>query len=253
MMERLKRLFRTLHLQRRSARLQRSQQQNLRMAQDLAKLHANYLSLLKMNKEGQLGITSLAVIRHMTVLLQLRDHESHQHGLRVARLAALLAHRMEIDRSYCAMLELAAPLHDIGMLALSGETCAENSTRGFQRHTELGAAILTSNDHILSIAAMIARSHHEHFDGSGYPDGLLGENIPLEARIVAVADCFDDLLHGLHGHPKLTPQEAFNEVFLHYGTRYDPKVVRALNLAMDEFLAGLRTAPVPAPKLMEVG
>ncbi len=251
-MKRIKRLFRTMYLQRQSMRLHRSQQQNLRMAQDLAKLHANYLSLLRMNKEGQLGITSLAVIRHMTVLLQLRDPASHQHGLRVARLAALLAHRMEIDRSYCSMLELAAPLHDIGMLALSSDSYSDGSdTRTFQRHTELGAAILTADDHILSIAAMIARSHHEHFDGSGYPNGLLGENIPLEARIVAVADYFDDLLHGLHGHPRLNAQEAFNEVFLHYGTRYDPKVVRALNLAMDEFMDGLRTSPVPAPQLME--
>ncbi|MEW5903611.1 MAG: HD domain-containing phosphohydrolase [Pseudomonadota bacterium] len=253
-MKRLKRLLRLLRLQRSTARLQRSQQQNLRMAEDLAKLHANYRSLLKMNKEGQLGITSLAVIRHMTVLLQLRDPASHQHGLRVARLAALLAHRMEIDRSYCAMLELAAPLHDIGMLALSSQSYSDGSdAHAFQRHTELGAAILASDDHILSIAAMIARAHHEHFDGSGYPDGLVGENIPLEARIVAVADHFDDLLHGLHGHPRMSAQEAFNEVFQHYGTRYDPKVVRALNLAMDEFMDGLRTAPAQPEKLMEAG
>jgi response regulator RpfG family c-di-GMP phosphodiesterase len=241
-MKKIYQFFRWTKLQRKEERLRRSHAQNVMMARDLARLHASHTALLRNNTEGQLGITSFAVIKHLTVLLQLRDYENYRHGVRVARLSSILAHQMQLDQSYCAMLELATPLHDIGMLALPDSSKSEDvaSRREyFENHTLLGESILKSDDHLLSISSQIARSHHEHFDGSGYPDRLIGDGIPLGARIVAVADRFDDLLYGLHGNSALSADEAYKVIFDEYGRRFDPKVVRSLDQGKEEFMAAM--------------
>ena len=241
-MKRLIQYIRKLKLRSTWHKLHRSDEQNIMMARDLARVHANYMAVLRKNSEGQLGLSSFAVIKHMTILLRLRDYESYRHGVRVARVAVELARKMGIDNSYCSMLELATPLHDIGMLAIS-HPCEHrelaNHAKAIETHTILGESILRSDDHILSISAQLARSHHEHFDGTGFPDHLVGDEIPLEARIVAVADRFDDLLHGMHGEKPLSPSAAFSVIFEQYGTQFDPKVVRALNLGMDEIIVML--------------
>lgn len=246
-MKRLIQYVRKLSLQSTWQKLHRSDEQNILMARDLSRLHSNYMALLRKNSEGQLGVSSFAVIKHMTILLQLRDYETYRHGIRVARLAAILARKMGIDSAYCAMLELATPLHDIGMLALP-DPCNRKDmgghSSGIERHTTLGETILKSDDHILSIAAQLARSHHEYFDGNGLPDHLIGEEIPLEARIVAVADRFDDLLHGMHGHGPVSPTDAFIAIFEQYGKQFDPKVVRALNESLEELVSVVDSAEI---------
>lgn len=241
-MKRIYQFVRWSSLQRKGAKLRRSNAQNVMMARDLARLHANYTALLRNNTEGQLGIASYAVIKHLTVLLQLRDYENYRHGVRVARLSGILARQMRLDTSYCAMLELATPLHDVGMLALSDSSKSEavtSSRQYFENHTLLGEAILKSDDHILSISSQVARSHHEHFDGSGYPDRLIGDGIPLGARIVAVADRFDDLVCGLHGNSAISTDEAYKVIFDEYGRQFDPKVVRSLDQGKEEFMMAM--------------
>lgn len=241
-MEKIYQFFRWVRLQRKGERLRRSNAQNVMMARDLARLHANHTSLLRNNTVGQLGITSFAVIKHLTVLLQLRDYENYRHGVRVARLSSILARQMQLDQSYCAMLELAAPLHDIGMLAIPDVSSAEDvaSRRNcFDSHTLFGESILKSDDHILSISSQIARSHHENYDGSGYPDRLIGDGIPLGARIVAVADRFDDLVCGLHGNSAHSADEAYKVIFDEYGRQFDPKVVRSLDQGKEEFMMAM--------------
>jgi len=235
-MKRLGEIARRLLLRSDAEKLRRSDAQTLLMAQDLSKLHANYLALMKMRNEGHLAPSSLAVIRHLTILLQLRHYPQHRHGVRTAKLASIMARRMELDSAYCTMIELAAPLHDIGMLAVPRSNMMREVTK---EHVLLGEAILNSDDYILSMAARIARSHHEHFDGSGYPDGLIGEEIPLEARIVAVADRFDHFLHAIDDLEAHSADAAFSQIFEQYGKQFDPIVVRALNQSMDEFLTAM--------------
>lgn len=240
----MKRIIRRLRyqlLQRSAERARRNEQQCLVMSRELMKLYADRRSLTKLNQEGQIGLPSMAVIEHLGTLFRLCDPDAYQHGLRVARLSWRLANKMGIDTDYCTKIELTASLHDIGMLALPFSKSEDPSAAPhITRHTVLGESVLSSSDHILSIAAMITRSHHEHFDGSGYPDGLLGEHIPLEARIVAVADAFDDLVHG----GNMTAEDAYKVMQQHYGTRFDPKVIRALHFALDEYLTDASRSPL---------
>lgn len=128
------------------------------------------------------------------------DPEGRAHPLRVGRIAAMLAAAIGVDDEQQAMLERAAALHDIGKTALPEGVLGHRhvldpeARRVMERHTVLGASILAhAGATWMRLAATIALTHHERWDGSGYPGGLAGEDIPLAARLVAVADVYDAL------------------------------------------------------------
>jgi putative two-component system response regulator len=105
-------------------------------------------------------------------------------------------------------------------------------------HTTVGYEILVDSEtELLRMAGRIALTHHERFDGSGYPHGLRGEEIPIEGRIVAVADAFDALLSDRHHRPAFTVEEATQLIVRRRGTQFDPEVVDALLDNIDEALA----------------
>jgi putative two-component system response regulator len=142
------------------------------------------------------------------------------------------------------LLRAAAPMHDVGKIGISDEilrkagplTGAERSE--MERHTVIGHEILTNSaSELLRIAATIALTHHEHFDGSGYPQGLAGEQIPLEGRITAVADVFDALLSDRCYRPALPVADAVALIREGRGTHFDPRVADALLDHLDEALA----------------
>lgn len=248
----MKKIFdfvRVLALQSQTARLRRSDAQAILMAKDLAKLRADYMALLKLSKKGRLDDSSFAVIKHLTVLMQQRDYAAYRHGVRVAKLAVLIAHQLQMDNAFCAMIELATPLHDIGFVAIPNPAVCATDGHGQDAatdliwHTRLGQLILASEDALLSFAADIAAAHHEHFDGNGYPNGLLGENIPVAARIVAVADYFENLLCGSQYQPPMSAREAYQKVMGEYGSRFDPQVVRGLDKVADDFAVMIENDP----------
>lgn len=128
------------------------------------------------------------------------DPEGSDHPQRVGRIAAMLAAALGIGAAEQALLERAAALHDIGKMALPEGVLGHRhvldpeARRVMERHTTLGAGILAhAATGWMRLAATIALSHHERWDGSGYPAGLKGEAIPLAARLVAVADVYDAL------------------------------------------------------------
>ena len=107
-----------------------------------------------------------------------------------------------------------------------------------KRHTTVGHEILAdSESELLRVAATIALTHHERFDGSGYPHGLAGEEIPLEGRITAVADVFDALLSDRPYRPALTAEETIEVIRKGRGSKFDPQVVDALLEHFDEALS----------------
>ena len=117
-----------------------------------------------------------------------------------------------------------------------------------ERHTEAGYRLLTgSGNDLLELAATIARSHHERWDGSGYPYGLAGEEIPLEGRIVAVADVFDALTSDRPYRPELTPDEAREHIAAEAGTAFDPRVVAAFLELRALGWIGVRASSPSAP------
>jgi putative two-component system response regulator len=127
-----------------------------------------------------------------------RDWETGQHILRIAEYTRLIAEELRLEDNAVEELTLAAPLHDIGKIGIPDYVLRKpdrldiEEFKLMQRHTLIGHAILTeSRSRLLQLGAEIALTHHEKFDGSGYPGGLIGQAIPLSGRIVAIADVFD--------------------------------------------------------------
>jgi putative two-component system response regulator len=169
-------------------------------------------------------------------------HESAAAGKRAQRIgqyAKLLAQAAGAKPPSCEMIEKAAPLHDIGKLAVpaeilrrAGKLSAPDWER-VKRHPEYGAAIIgPQDDPLLALARAVALTHHEHWDGSGYPAGLKGKAIAFPGRLVAVADAFEAMTTTQFYREPLTVDEASQEILRHAGTHYDPKVVEAFKKAL---------------------
>jgi putative two-component system response regulator len=147
----------------------------------------------------------------------------------VAQLAARLASRLGLDRRTVDLVRRTAPLHDIGKIAvpdailLKPGRLTPEEFEVVKNHTVLGARVLGDGGaDILRVAEQIARSHHERWDGRGYPDGLRGEAIPIAARIVSIVDVFDALTTPRHYRAAWTPERAREEIRGGAGTQFDP-------------------------------
>jgi len=151
--------------------------------------------------------------RARDALVQGRSVSRHEE--QVARLSALLADSLGLGSAHVEAIGCAAGLHDVGKLAVPDTVLVKpgplsaREWRLVRNHAALGGAILSGHGQpVLDLAATIARSHHEAFDGTGYPDGLKGEAIPLEARIVAVADVYDALRQDRPYKGRMSHEEA---------------------------------------------
>ena len=170
----------------------------------------------------------------LAVASEFRDDETAQHTERMGELAAEIGKRMGLSEESVVLLREASPLHDIGKLAIPDTvllkpgrlTTAEQEL--MQTHTTLGARLLFgSRSPTLQLAGVIAESHHEWWDGSGYPQGLIGSDIPLVGRIVAVADVFDALTHERPYKPAWPADQAIALIRSAAGSHFDPRVVEA--------------------------
>lgn len=176
--------------------------------------------------------------------VRLHDSSTGDHIDRMANVASLLGDRLQLGHGQVRLLRIAAPMHDVGKIAIAdrilgkpGPLTADERAE-MQRHTIIGHEILDGTDNeLLDVAATIARTHHERFDGSGYPEGLAGYDIPIEGRITAVADVFDALLSDRCYRPAFPIGEAIELVTAGRGTQFDPAIVDALVDHLDEALA----------------
>jgi putative two-component system response regulator len=163
-----------------------------------------------------------------------RDQSAEEHNARVARTAALLAERLGLPASEVALLRHAAPLHDIGKLAISDAILLKpgaltpDEVRQMRRHVLSGAAMLSGGfSDVIQVAREIALTHHEWWDGTGYPSGLAGAAIPICGRIVALADVFDALTHERPYKSAWPVDRAVAEIHRLRGLQFDPAVVDA--------------------------
>lgn len=153
-----------------------------------------------MDQEEQTRRASEEMIRRLAVAAEYRDERVGRHVDRMSRYAELLARRIGWDEHRASMVRRAASMHDIGKLGVAdrvlrkrGGLSAEQMEE-MRRHTTIGYEILSGSDvEVVQMAARVALSHHERYDGSGYPEGAVGAAIPVEARIAAIADVFDAL------------------------------------------------------------
>jgi two-component system response regulator RpfG len=172
-----------------------------------------------------------------------RDYVTAEQQARIGSMARAMAARLGMDPSFCDAIEVAAPLHDIGKIAIPDHILRKEGTltteeMGVMReHAQIGHDILRdSPSPYLTLGASIAIGHHEAWDGSGYPHGLAGPEIPIEARIVAIADILDALL-SVRPYKQAWPvQQALTEIRRLRGSRLDPDCVDVLFDCVDEFL-----------------
>ncbi|MDQ6950857.1 MAG: response regulator [Mariprofundales bacterium] len=173
-----------------------------------------------------------------------RDPETASHIVRMAHYSQLIARNMGMDKAAQEMLLEAAPMHDVGKLGtpdrilLKPGKLDNDEFAIMKRHAEQGAAILRQSEtRLMQVAADIAIMHHEKFDGSGYPNGLAGEDIAIYARIVAVADVFDALTSERPYKKEWPIEQAVSLLNEERGHHFDPTCVDALLASMDEVLA----------------
>lgn len=162
------------------------------------------------------------------------DDDTPEHSQRVARTAVALAGALGSDPQFAARLGQAAQLHDVGKIGISRRVLlkpgalTEFERENMMRHVEIGGIILgAGSSPVLRMAAEVARCHHERWDGTGYMLGLSGEEIPLSARITAVADVFDVLTHRRPYKPAWEVERAVEELRAQAGRQFDPQVVAA--------------------------
>lgn len=174
-----------------------------------------------------------------------RDDMTGQHTQRVGALSGVIAERLGLPKETTNLIELAAPLHDIGKIGIPDGILLKpgrfepDEFERMKSHTTIGSSILEGSSFgILRLAQIIAMSHHEKWDGSGYPHGLQGEEIPLEARIVALADFYDALTHERPYKRAWTPEETMVEIMKQRGKHFDPQIVDAFIALLGESNVG---------------
>jgi putative two-component system response regulator len=182
-------------------------------------------------------------VRRLSRVAEFRDDQTGEHTQRMAQYCHLLGRKLGLDLELCELLRIASPLHDVGKVAIPdgillkpGPLTAEER-RVMERHAEIGHQMLAgSGQKLLDFAAVLALAHHEHYDGSGYPHGLAGDEIPIEGRIAAVADVFDALTSDRIYRGAFAVQEAVNVLRQRRGTHFDPQVLDAFLDSLDEVL-----------------
>ncbi|WP_159883246.1 HD-GYP domain-containing protein [Paenibacillus puerhi] len=188
-----------------------------------------------LERTEELQKAKLEILQLLGRASEYRDDMTGRHTLRVGRLAGLIASRLGLPEEHVDMIRMAAPLHDIGKIGIPDDILLKPGRfepHEFERmksHTMIGASILEESSFtVLKLAGIIARAHHEKWDGSGYPHGLRNEEIPIEARIVALADFYDALTHERPYKRAWTAQETMTEIEKQSGIHFDPRVVEAL-------------------------
>jgi two-component system response regulator RpfG len=205
--------------------------------------------------------TSEIRLRERETLLRLarageyRDEETGNHIIRMAKYSRIIAEELGLSREDAEVIEMAAPMHDIGKIGIRDEILLKpgkltpEEFEIMKKHTIIGYDILKdSPSKFLQMGGVIALGHHEKFDGTGYPNGLMGDAIPIEARIVAVADVYDALVSERPYKNAWSTQAALDYMESISGKHFDPEVLSAFMSQIDSvtkiqgMLPDIRTA-----------
>lgn len=193
-------------------------------------------------REIELEEARTDAIRRLGAASEYRDNETGMHVMRMTHFATAIGKAMGLSIEEREILTITAPMHDVGKIGISDAILlkpgrlTEDEYEVMKTHTEIGEHLLQGDDALIRAARDIAAHHHERWDGKGYPYGLVGENIPVHARICAIADVFDALTSVRPYKEPWPVEEAVAWVNGQAGSHFDPSAVEAFNRALPEIL-----------------
>jgi len=206
---------------------------SLTLAKEEVARHNRRLEKTVQARTTDLRETQLEVVRRLTQAAESRDHETGVHITRMSRVASRLAAAAGASATEAEMILHASPMHDIGKIAIPDHILLKPGPLDPQEweimksHAALGAELLMgSRSPVVQMGRTIALTHHEHWDGSGYPKGLAGEEIPFASRVTAVCDVFDALISERPYKHAWPADEALAEIKRQAGRHFDPEMVR---------------------------
>ena len=203
----------------------------------------------KLDARGELRAAQEETIHRLCIAVEARDSDAAPHISQMSGYCWHIGRALDLGPEECQMLRIASPMHDVGNVAVPDRilfksgVLTRSERAAMERHAEMGYRILAgSRAQLLRVASTIALTHHERFDGSGYPRAMAGAEIPLEGRIAAVADVFVALTRDRVHRDRLSRATALEIMVEGRGSWFDPEVLDAF-LAVDERLAMAMTAP----------
>ena len=228
-------------------RLAEVEQQAADKERQLERYAADLRETFKSERErsAQLQASYMATVRALANAVEARDAYTGKHAERVAAYGLEIARALGSQMAYDPEIEFGFLLHDIGKVAVPDailykpEPLSEGERTLMERHTIVGYEILRDVD-FLGDAREVVRSHHERWDGKGYPDNLGGEEIPLAARVFAVADTLDALTTDRPYRPASALREARGIIDSLAGTQFDPTIIAAFDKVRDDMLERIR-------------
>jgi ribonuclease P protein subunit RPR2 len=227
-------------IERLEAELARRERESTDNERQLERYAADLRETYKQEKarREELRRSYMATVRSLSNAVERRDAYTKKHAERVAAYAMELARELGISLGETAEIEFGFLLHDIGKVAIADAilykpgSLTEEERAVMKTHPEVGSQIVSGIE-FLGPAAEVVRSHHERWDGNGYPDGLAGEEIPLAARVFSVADVLDALTTKRPYRPASTLAVARKMITEETGRQFDPRVVEAFNAIPD--------------------
>lgn len=182
--------------------------------------------------EKELRLSREETIQRLAIAAEFRDSATAQHIQRMSHYCELLARKCGLPPDRCDLIRTASPMHDIGKIGTPDQVLlkpgkfTQEEFDVIARHAEIGYRILSGSDaELLKVAAVIAYTHHERFDGTGYPRGLKGDAIPIEGRIASIADAFDALTTQRVYKPAFEIPHAIELMLKHRGEHFDPQLL----------------------------
>ncbi len=187
-------------------------------------------------RTNELYNTQIEIVRRLGIAGEFRDNDTHMHVVRMSKVCEMLARELGLPEEDSDLFLKASPMHDIGKIGIPDRILMKPASLTYDEwelmksHVEIGVQILSGHSsNIMNMAKIIAQTHHEKWDGSGYPEGLKEDNIPVAGRIAALSDVFDALLTARPYKRAWTIAEAVDYIHQQSGIHFDPRVVGAFD------------------------
>jgi len=191
----------------------------------------------------ELNQTRLEIIRRLGRAAEYKDNETGLHVIRMSHYSLLIAKKMGLDEQWCELLFNAAPMHDIGKIGIPDSVLLKKGKLNdeerelMNHHSEYGAEIIGEHDSpLLALAKEVALTHHEKWDGTGYPAQMSGEDIPLASRIVAIADVFDALTSDRPYKKAWSVEDTMKMLDENAGSHFDPDIIPIVHEVLPDIL-----------------